>query len=131
MTREGEGAPPTTYRTGRPAATDRESIALHELARRIRRAKTIVIVASIAASIVVGLLGYGLIQHLQFERFGAASVKANVVVGFAPPVIFALAFVGALCRWVARGLVPSLARELARRHDVDEAELREMARSFE
>ena len=124
-------APKTTYRGDLPVTVDRDSIALHALARRLRWVRTTAILAMIAASVVVGLLGYEWIQRFQFARFGGASVKANVVIGFAPPVIVALASLGVVCRWLVRRMVPSFVRALARRHGVDERELREAAASWE
>jgi hypothetical protein len=111
-----EGSVP--YRAPDPPEPDREMPAIAELERRVRRARTAFIVAVFVVVLPLCVVGYDVVQELQFAANGYAFLWLNAGIGCGLPLLVGFQVVARGVPRLVRALVDRWLPEIAARHGV-------------
>lgn len=106
------------YRSPEPPEPDRETPAIAELERRVRRARSAMIVGILAAALPLCLMGYVTVHEMQLASLGAANLYVNGFVGCGIPLLAAFKAADRLVPAVVSRLVARWLPEIAERHGV-------------
>lgn len=113
------------YRQPEAPPPDLEAAAVAELDRRVRRARTALIVGVILGGVGVGALGYFVMQEIQFALSGVALIKVSCIAG---GVCFGLVLMASerIVRGWARRHAAMLRPVVAKKYGVPEYQIAEM-----